>query len=304
MPWFSSREHDGKDDQQNHQNAEPQESSPEGSSSRRTLPPHMQRIVDERSAPRLQADASDEDQRNAYERKRMALQFDIDQGEMANRPDNPWSHRIELLTEAIANVEAELRESESVIPGPYHPVPPTPITNIDIQRNEGIALAFSIGDQDFAFEEILDWAERGTQIARPELVQVSGSAETLAPEDTPDDLRELMQRHLRESVVTFATDLRDRTLDEEALPESPTLADLAKPCPVCGGWTDWKGHCDVCSHRKARSQQLFLERNHLMRERSSEAEERHRLAERLPLARHRMRDLENEIAAWERSRRS
>ena len=101
--------------------------------------------------------------------------------------------------------------------------------------------------------------------------------------------------------MTLATDIRDRVLDGDPLPENATLADLAKPCPTCGGWTDWKGSCDICSARKGRSLQLFQERNHLMRERSNEAEERHRLAERLPLARHRMRDLENEIAAWEAS---
>lgn len=294
MPLFSSRKHDhqGTPDDATREPAEPV---------RRTLPPHMQRIVDERSAPRLRPDPSVAEQRDAYERRRIALQFDIDQGELASSPDNPWTHRIELLSEALVNVEDDLQQAEQVEPGPYHPVPATPITDLRIERGEGIALSFRIGGEAFAFEEVLDWAERGTQIARPELVQTNGDVAALVPADTPAELVEPLRRHLRESVITFAIDLRDRTLDDESLPANPTLADLAPPCEACGGWTDWKGHCDACSTRKARVQELFRERTRLLKERANEAEERHRLADRLPLARHRMRDLENEIAAWERS---
>lgn len=308
MPLFSSRKHDHRDtpDDPSHTPVTPPVPGDEAAHDRtapvqRTLPPHMQRIVDERSAPRLGADPSVEEQRDAYERRRIALQFDIDQGELASSADNPWLHRIALLTEALVNVEEELRQAEQVVPGPYHPVPATPITGMHVERGEGIALGFTIGAETFAFEEVLDWAERGTQIARPELVQTAGDATKLLPGDPPPDLVEAMQRHLQDGVVTFATDLRDRTLDEDPMPEEASLADLARPCPVCGGWTDWKGHCDTCSTRKARAQELFRERTHLLRERASEAEERHRLSDRLALARHRMRDLENEIAAWERS---
>lgn len=300
MPLFGSRKDKNWDPQRNER--QDATSVPETSQApRRTLPPHMQRIIDERSAPRLRPDASVEEQRDAYERRRMAIQFDIDQGELANSPDNPWSHRIELLTEALADVEQELREVDQVTPGPYHPVPTTPIKDIDVAKGEGVSISFHIGNERFVFEEVLDWAERGTQVARPELVQMSGSAGTLVPNDTPEELREPLARHLQDSVVALATDLRDRTLDDEPQPENPTLADLAKPCPACGGWTDWQGHCATCAARKARSLQLFQERKHLLAERSNEAEERHRLAERLPLARHRMKDLEREIAAWEKA---
>lgn len=296
MPLFSSRKPDHDTPSQQKSDVATDTPRPQ-----RTLPPHMQRIVDERSAPQISDEPSVEEQRNAYERRRVALQFDIDQGELASSPENPWTHRVELLTEALVNVEAELKEAEQIVPGPYHPVPNTPIRDIDVSRGEGISLSFAIGDHGFAFEELLDWAERGTQIARPELVQTAGDAAALVPAETPEDLVEPLREHLRASVVTLATDLRDRVLDEDPLPESPTLADLARPCPVCGGWTDWRGHCATCSARKARAQNLFRERQHLMRERSNEVEERHRLADRLPLARHRMRDLENEFMLWERS---
>jgi hypothetical protein len=308
MPLFSSRKHDHEhtpDESAQSPVAPPEpggnSASDQSGAVERKLPPHMQRIVDERSAPRVSSDPSVEEQRDAYERRRISLQFDIDQGELASSPDNPWSHRIELLTEALVNVEEELRQAEQVVPGPYHPLPATPITGVTVQRNDGISLSFRVGDHAFAFEEVLDWAERGTQLARPELVQVEGDAAGLVPEDTPPELVAPFEAHLRDSVVTFATDLRDRTLDEEPLPGDATLADLARPCATCGGWSDWKGSCDTCSTRKARAQDLFRERTHLLRERANEAEERHRLADRLPLARHRMRDLQNEFAAWERS---
>lgn len=308
MPLFFSRKHDHTDtpDDASHTPVAPPSADTEASHDSsepvtRTLPPHMQRIVDERSAPRISVDPSIEEQRDAYHRRRIALQFDIDQGELASNPENPWSLRIELLSEALANVEEELRAAEQVVPGPYHPVPSTPITDLRVERDEGVSIRFRIGDEGFAFEEVMDWAERGTQIARPELQQASGDSTSLVPDDVPGELRESLRSHLHGSVITFATDLRDRTLAEEPLPQQATLADLAAPCNVCGGWTDWKGHCDTCSTRKARAQELFRERTHLLRERSAEAEERHRLADRLPLARHRMRDLENEIAAWERS---
>lgn len=310
MPLFSSQKPDRDDPSRTHHDPTvtppvpgEEASHAEAATPTRKLPPHMQRIVDERSAPQISEAPSIEEQRNAYERRRIAIQFDVDQGELASSPDNPWTHRIELLTEALANVEDELRESEKIVPGPYHPVSATPITDIDVAQGDGISLSFGIGEEAFSFEEVLDWAERGTQIARPELVQTAGDASMLIADDTPADLAGPLGAHLQDSVVTFATDLRDRVLDGDPLPESPTLADLAAPCPVCNGWTDWKGHCDVCSARKARSQDLFRERNHLMRERSNEVEERHRLADRLALARHRMADLENEIRLWERSLR-
>lgn len=299
MPLFSSREQGKEDTPTSRDDANTGSGGQAGPA--RKLPPHMQRIIDERSAPRLSPDASIEEQRSAYARRRMALQFDIDQGELASSPENPWSHRIQLLTEALADVEGELREAEKITPGPWHPVPATPIQDIEAEKNEGVRLRFSIGGETFAFEELLDWAERGTQVARPELVQIGGDAATLVPDDTPDHLAEPLQRHLQDSVVTFATDVRDHVLDNDVLPDNASLADLARPCPTCGGWTDWKGACDTCSARKGRALQLFQERNHLMKERSREAEERHRLTERLALARHRMRDLENEIAQWEAS---
>lgn len=262
---------------------------------KRPLPPHMQRIVEQRSRSIDDPQEDGESRRQSLERRRMAIQFDIDQGELAEDPDNPWSHRIELLTEALANVESELAASRQVTPGLYHPVPATPIQDIDVSHAEPYRVSFSIADQHFAWQEQLDWIERGGILAQPELVQESGDARKLTPADTPTELRDALANHLVGSVTSLGVALRDAQLNDETLPESATLADLAAPCPTCGGWTDWNKHCNTCAHRRVRENNLFQERQHLMKERSAEAEERHRLAERLPLARRRMVDLEREI---------
>jgi len=260
----------------------------------------MQRIVDQRSRTIDDPQSDGESRRNALERRRLAIQFDIDQGELAQEPYNPWSHRIELLTEALANVEAELAAVRRAEPEPYHPVPAQPVEGMHVSQDEPYRVSFSIGDQHFTWRERLDWIERGGILAQPELVQESGNARALVPADTPADLREPLGTHLEGSVTSLAVALRDARLNEQALPGSATLTDLAKPCPTCGGWTDWNGHCNACATRRAQEQALFNERQHLMKERSAESEERHRLAERLPLARKRMADLERELAELDR----
>ena len=92
-------------------------------------------------------------------------------------------------------------------------------------------------------------------------------AAALVPRQIPDERRGELERHLSESASVFALDLRDRALDGESLPERPTLADLARPCPVCGDWLDWRGHCDTCATRAYRRQTLRAEAGRLVQER-------------------------------------
>jgi hypothetical protein len=297
MPWFNIRKQYTPGERP--EDAGHEETQPTGE---RFLPPHMQRLVDARNEARQRDKLPVEQQRAALERKRLAIEFDIEQGELATDQENPWTHRIELLTEALATVEQDIRDVESVQPGQYHPLPQTPIGNITVTRDDGaLAVSFTISDGRFAYGEVLDWAERGHQVAPPEFRVEESHVDALIPSDIPRDLSEPLRQHLVDSLAVFATDLRDRTLDDEPLPASPTLADLAGPCPACGGWTDWRGRCDACTRRKAEAQNLLQERNRLLRERSAESEERHRLAERLPIARKRLADLEREIEAFERT---
>ncbi|HWV36772.1 MAG TPA: hypothetical protein VNZ55_14145 [Thermomicrobiales bacterium] len=257
----------------------------------------MQRIVENRSRP--QREVSVEARRAAFERKRLAIEFDIAQGELASDEENPWNHRIELLTEALDTVREDQEALKEVPKEPYAPVPPIPVTDISVDKTDAIAVAFTIAGHGFRYEEVLDWAERGHTVASPELRVVACPVAEIIPDSIPAELREPLTRHLTDSIAVFATDLRDRALDDEPMPEGVTLADLARECPACGGWADWHGRCEACTRRKGQAQALRMEQNRLLQERANEAEERHRLAERLPLARRRLRDLEADIAAFE-----
>jgi hypothetical protein len=106
-------------------------------------------------------------------------------------------------------------------------------------------------------------------------------------------------RHLQESLDVFALDLRERSLEGTALPTGATLADLARPCPVCGDWLDWKGHCDACARRAWQRQNLKAEAARIEKEREDEESDRHKWAERLPVARKRLADIEGDIAVLE-----
>lgn len=266
----------------------------------RILPPHLQRHVHERARNIDDEQSATESRRAALERRRMAIQFDIDQGELALEPENPWTHRITLLTEALANVESELQAMRQVVPAPFHPLPETPVSDVQVSATEPYTVALRIGNEHFRWAEKLDWIERGGILAQPEFVQESGNAANLVPTDTSVELAESLAEHLVDSVTTYAISLRDARLAGDELPNGITLADLAPPCPVCGGWMDYRHTCNTCAVRNVNEQALFQERQHLMRERSAEAEERHRLGERLPLALRRMADVERELAELER----
>lgn len=274
--------------------------NPRRPSGERRLPPHLAEHFGKRERPT--GGVADLKRRlTTMKGRRTPALYDIEQGELATAEDNPWKQRIALLSESLETVEADRTEAAVIAPGPYHPVPATPITDISIPfENDVATVLFTVGDRQFVYEEPLDWAERGHQIARTELIRAKGEPALLVPEDTPPDMRDELHRHLEHSLFVLATELRDRALDEEQLPENLTLADLAKPCPECGGWTDFRGGCQYCARRKIRLQDLFRERDRLLDERASEMEEQHRLAERLPLARRRLADVEREIEELER----
>jgi hypothetical protein len=261
----------------------------------RALPPHLKEQFAQRQ--RRAGDAGDIRRRLAALRKRQNdARYDIEQGELALEDDNPWKRRTELLTEALETVEADYARAEVIAPGPWHQVPRTAITEMRVAIDNNVAtVAYRVGDERFLYEEPLDWAERGHQIARTELNRTAGNPRKVLPADVPEHLRDGLHRHLENSLFVLATVLRDRTLEGEPLTGGLTLADLARPCPACGGWTDYRGRCQHCARRKLRLQDLFRERDRLLNERAAEIEEQHRMADRLPLARRRLADVETEI---------
>ena len=81
------------------------------------------------------------------------------------------------------------------------------------------------------------------------------------------------------------------------MPESPTLADLALPCPICGHWQSWGGFCAACADRANRRRVLETEFIRISAEQAAEEEERAKWAERLPTALRRLADVDGEIDA-------
>jgi hypothetical protein len=271
----------------------------QASEPQRAVPPHIAERLN--IQPRRTGSAVDLRRRLArLKNQHEQTLYDIAQGELALDDDNPWKQRVALLTETLETVEADRERAERAEPEPYWPVPPTPIRDIAVAiENDVATVSYSVGEERFRYEEPLDWAERGHQIARTELERVVGDPAAAIPADVPADRRGALLAHLDHSLFVFATVLRDAQLDEEPLPTGVTLADLAKPCPDCGGWMDYRGRCQACARRKMRLQDLFQERGRLLNERAAEIEEQHRTAERLPLARRRLKDIEAEIAALE-----
>ena len=253
------------------------------------------RTEEQAAAAAPERDPERERQLARLRQRRDAARYDVEQAELATRPENPWQARIALLDEAIATVEADLARLAERPPAPYFPLPPTPITGVTATTTEPAEVRFSIGPEAFHFTEEIDWDQRGGAVVRGDLRRRAGDAARLIPAETPADLREPLTRHLTDSLAVFATDLRDRALDGEPLPAAPTLADLARPCPICGGWQDWRGTCAVCAQRAWERQQLEGEARRLAAEQDQEADDRHRWAERLPVARRRLAQAEAEL---------
>lgn len=229
-------------------------------------------------------------------KRRDGIRFDVERSESATQADNPWRQRIALLDESIAAVEADAAALDRVRPTPPFFLSPTPIADIQVTPGDTVEVRFRIGDEAFEFAEEPDWSERGGAVVRGDLRHRAGDAARLVPPGAPAERRAALGTHLGDSVAVFATDLRDRALGEEPPPPAPTLSDLARPCPECGCWRDWRGVCDACTRRAWERQQLRAEAARLAAEQVKEEEERHTWAERLPVARRRLADIDAEIS--------
>jgi hypothetical protein len=251
-----------------------------------------------RRDPTPTASRPDEDDKlSRLLRRRESVLYDVEQAEAASQPDNPWQQRIALLDEALAAVARDRAALATLPVQPGIPLPTTPIVNLDAAADAPARVSFDVGPSHFAYAEDIDWAERGTQLVRPELVLQTGDPASLVPPSFPADRRDDLIDQLTASLFVFATDLRDRALNGQPLPATPTLADLARPCTECGGWHDWHGTCRECERRAWRRQELDAEETRLRQEREREDEERARLADRLPIARRRLAEVDAEIAA-------
>ena len=229
-------------------------------------------------------------------RRREGLRFDVEQGELARQPDNPWSERVALLNETLATIAADRAALDRAPRVAGWPLPPLPIEGITITGDDLATVEYTVAGERFSFAEAPDWDQRGGPVVRGDLRLVSGSVEAVVRslEGVPAGEREALLAHF-DGFLTFASDLRNRSLAGERVPDRVSLTDLAAPCPECGGWRDWLGKCPRCSGRDAERRLLRQEEERVMAERDAEMEIRHRLTERLPLARRRLADVEAEL---------
>lgn len=245
------------------------------------------------------ADPAMQQRLDTLRRRHAMAAYDLERAEAARQPENPWQERITLLDSSLATIEADLQALE-VIP-PFTPVllPETLLADMAVSLAEPVSVAFRIGPEQFRWEEEIDWDQRGGPVVRGQLRQTAGKVANIVPADVPPDRREALVRHLAESVTVLAGDLRNQALEGEPLPAHITLADLARPCPACGDWLDWLGHCATCARRAWQRQNLRQEAVRLAQEREDLEEDRSKWSERLPVARKRLADIEADLAAVE-----
>ncbi|MBX6341680.1 MAG: hypothetical protein IRY97_04425, partial [Thermomicrobiaceae bacterium] len=132
-------------------------------------------------------------------------------------------------------------------------------------------------------------------VALPQLARVAGDVDELIPPGGDPEERARLAEHLRHAFSTIADEALERTVDGEPLP-SRTLADLARPCPRCGGWLDPKGRCPACAERDWARQRIRADLLRLMKERDEVRAEMERYRERLPILERQLAETRAEIA--------
>jgi len=232
----------------------------------------------------------------ALRKRREALLHDVTSAEEAGAEHNRWRTEIALIDQAMDETERDLKEIGTTVGPAGTALPPAEITDISCETEPVVRVRFRIGADEFSYSEEIDWAERGHQLARSELIAEQGNIDALIPADFPASERTAAQSHLERSLFAFASDIRDRTLNEQAVP-SATLADLAKPSREYGGWLDWTGQSAIQSAHEAERNRLRAELERLQSERARLIEDEAKTAELLPIARRRLAELDRDIEA-------
>ena len=231
------------------------------------------------------------------------LRYDLGQANAAHSEPNRWTERVEELTTAIGQAERDEHTALQVEPGwTSYPLPTTPLTIEHVHIEEPAEVRFRIGAASFIYSEDIDWAERGHQKADVPLRRTGGEIDALLPESVPQERRADLHEHLAHGLATLAEALRDAELERAATgtarasyPAVATLADLAQPCPICGGWRDFRGRCPACQQREWLAEQVRAERQRLVKERNDQQQELARMRERRGLLLRQIADAEAEL---------
>jgi hypothetical protein len=234
----------------------------------------------------------------ALRKRREALLHDVEAAQDAASAGNRWRAEIALIDQAIEETDRDLATigaSDGRAPGAA--LPETPITGITVDTDPVPRVRFKVGDQEFSYAEEIDWAERGHQLARSDLVRDAGDIDAVVPRAIPQNQRLALREHLERSLFAFASDVRDRALGDQAAPTA-TLADLAEPSAEYGGWLEWGGQSPVQQMEAIERTRLLTERDRLMTDRNRLIEDEAKTAENLPLAKRRLADVDKELAEF------
>jgi hypothetical protein len=279
MPRWRFRQGDQQPDEKQPEDAQPSKSAQKGT-------PYVREAETRRLRRLLQ--------------RRADIEFDLAQAESARQPVNRWTERIDQLNDAIAQAQADLTAgTPKPVDRPAVELTETPIQTVDVRQAEPATVVLRAGDTLLQYREEHDWAERGHQLSLPQLYRTAGDVTALLPETLSADDRDQLAEHLRHSFATLANDILERTIDgEESV--APTLADLARPCPQCGGWLDLKRRCPRCIGLDWQRQQIRADLTRLTKERNEVMRDLERFRERLPIIRRQLADVEADIESLRR----
>lgn len=228
--------------------------------------------------------------------RRSDLDYDLARARSAFEADNPWTERIDQLDAAVAQGEADLEALKTVRrEEPSFTFPPDPIEVVEVNQADPATVVLRARDLTLRYQEEVDWAERGHQLALPELRRTEGDVAPLIPAGTDPDLRARLTEHLRHSFSIIADDALQRAVDGEPAP-AVTLADITRPCPECGGWLDPKGRCPACVELDWKRQQVRADIERLRKERDEVLQDLERFRERLPVIQRQLAETDADIA--------
>jgi hypothetical protein len=228
-------------------------------------------------------------------RRREDLQYDLSQAHQALETDNRWTERIEQLDAATEQAAADLEHLQPTVrASPYPQLEPAPVEIAEVRTADPASVMLRAGNTTVNYREEPDWAERGHQIALPQLQRVSGDVDALLPASFGGEPRQEMLEHLRHSFATLANDALELAAAGEELPRL-TLADLTRPCPDCGGWLDHKGRCPSCTELRWRREQIQTNLRRFRKERSELLHDLERFRDRLPIIERQIAETEADI---------
>ncbi len=149
-----------------------------------------------------------------------AIEDEIEAVERSGDPESSFQQRIAVHAAALETIEREISAESQLEARTLPSLPPTPITDIQVALSPVPRVSFAIGPHRFSYAEEIDWAERGTQIVRGDLIGEDIDPTGLIPEGIAPELQDELAAHLDRSLFGFATELRDRTVESTAAPSA------------------------------------------------------------------------------------